>query len=269
MKRSRYFREWCTARVREKNESHTPAALNEEQGTKVTMVLTVEVIEGISAHISENIDVAIEEQLRIRELLILEPKVTTDAIRTIAGVDAAYSDREVIAAAVNLSYPEGAIISESVIREPALVPYLPGLFALREGRAVLNALRRLSSAPDMIMVHGHGYAHPRRCGLASHVGIILDRPTMGVADRLLVGEISTLPPFRGSMVPVIDRDEVIGMAIRTKENIRPVYVSIGHRTNLDQVVDLTLATTGEHRLPTPLWLADQRARQARTIRGKK
>lgn len=233
------------------------------------MVLPTDAIEATSAWISQNIDRAIEEQLRIREHLILEPLVATDAIRTIAGADAAYTDKEVIAAAVNISYPEGIIISESIAAEPATFPYLPGLFMFREGRAILNSLIRLSSTPDMIMIHGHGVAHPRRSGLASHVGVILDRPTMGIADRILVGETSTLPSSRGSMVPIIDNGEVIGMAVRTMEGARPVYASIGHRTDLDQVVTITLATTGMHRLPAPLRFAHQRARKERVSRGKK
>jgi deoxyribonuclease V len=213
--------------------------------------------------ITEQTNAAIGEQLQIRERMILQKTVPTGDIRKIAGADAAYIDKEVIAAVVVMKFPGQQILCTSVCRVRNVFPYIPGLFAFREGPAILSALKDTTCGIDAIFLHAHGYAHPRRCGMASHLGVLTDRPSIGVADHLLVGRAEMPGPKRGDTAPVIDEGEVIGMAVRTRADSRPIYVSVGHKTDILQAVELVLLTTGEHRMPDPVWVADRIARENR------
>ena len=162
-----------------------------------------------------------------------------------------------------MACPGQEVLFTSVSREKCMFPYIPGLFAFREGPAILAALENIRCRVDALMLHGHGYAHPRRCGMACHLGVLVDKPSIGVADHLLVGHAETPGPERGALAPIVDGGEIIGMAVRTREGSRPVYVSVGHRTDLSQAVDLVLLTTGVHRMPEPIRLADRIAREYR------
>jgi deoxyribonuclease V len=213
--------------------------------------------------VSESTEAAIATQLRIRERMILHRTVPTREIHAIAGADAAYTDEEVIASVVVLMYPDQHVLCDSVSIVRNVFPYIPGLFAFREGQGILSALQNIRCTIDAIFLHGHGYAHPRRCGLASHLGVLIDRPSIGVADHLMVGYAETPGSERGALTPIVDENEVIGMAVRTRKGSRPVYVSVGHRTDLSQAVELVLMTTGEHRMPEPIRVADRRAREYR------
>jgi deoxyribonuclease V len=128
-------------------------------------------------------------------------------------------------------------------------PYISGLLAFREGPALIAAYEKLDQAPDLIVFNGHGYAHPRRCGLASHLGVLLNLPSIGVANRIMIGDVGVLGTKRGSIAPIHDGRELIGMAVRTQENARPIYASIGHKVDLEQAVELILMTTTIHRFP--------------------
>ena len=144
-------------------------------------------------------------------------------------------------------------------------PYIPGLLAFREGPALLSACRMLSDKPDLWFFDGHGTAHPRRCGLACHMGILLDQPSIGVAKEPLGGWSVTLPPDRqGEFSPVREDGEVIGMAVRTVKGQKPVYVSPGHKTDLAQAVRLVLAFLGKSRIPAPLHEAHLLSREIRS-----
>jgi deoxyribonuclease V len=195
--------------------------------------------------------------------MILHRTVPTHDIHAIAGADAAYTDKEVIASVVIMNYPGNQLLCTSVSSVRNTFPYIPGLFAFREGQGILSALKKITCTMDVIFLHGHGYAHPRRCGLASHLGVLIDRPSIGVADHLLVGKAEMPGPERGALAPVMDGDEIIGMAVRTRKGSRPIYVSVGHRTDLPQVVELVLMTTEEHRMPEPVRAADRIAREYR------
>jgi deoxyribonuclease V len=216
--------------------------------------------------VSETTESAIETQLRIRERMVLHRTIPTFEIHAIAGADAAYTDQEVIASVVVMNFPGSYILCSSVSRVRNIFPYIPGLFAFREGQGILSALQNISCSIDAIFLHGHGYAHPRRCGLASHLGVMIDRPSIGVADHLLAGHAETPGPERGALAPIKDDDEVIGMVVRTRKGSRPVYVSVGHKTDLSQAVELVLMTTGEHRMPEPIRVADRMARESRRNR---
>jgi deoxyribonuclease V len=203
---------------------------------------------------------AIGAQLRLRKRWRPGRVINTDHIRRIAGLDAAYSCGTTHAAAVCLTYPDLDVVETAVAEVQTRFPYIPGLLAFREGPALLRAFHRLQAIPDMILVNGHGIAHPRRFGMASQIGVILDIPSVGIARRLVTGTAGLPGCLRGACSPIMDGDEIIGMAVRTRTGVKPVYVSIGHRTDLDQAVEVVLATTGRYRIPEPLRKAHEQAK---------
>ncbi len=207
------------------------------------------------------------DAVRIQEMLrhhcIVERTIDICEIRRVAGADAAYDGESVYAAIVVLTFPGLEVVEKTctVCRVP--FPYIPGLFSFREGPAILEAFGTLTTDPDLIFIHGHGYAHPRRFGIASHIGVVLDVPSIGVAQHLLTGTATSPATGRGSSEPVCDRSEVIGRAVRTVEGSKPVFVSVGHKVDLDQAVAMVLKTTVTHRTTEPLWQADLLSRQCR------
>ncbi len=207
------------------------------------------------------------EAKKIQEILrhfsIIERMIKTDEIRLIAGADAAYDQDTIYAAVVVMTFPSLDVVEKSCSVEAIPFPYISGLLSFREGPAIVNAFRTLTTVPGLILINGHGYAHPKRIGMASHIGVVLDIPSIGVAQRLLTGNGAMPGAGRGSTEPVYDRNEIIGMAVRTREGAKPVFVSAGHRVDLAQAVDIALKTTITHRLTEPIWHADQLARECR------
>ncbi len=186
------------------------------------------------------------------------------AIRRVAGVDAAFVDggRVIRAAAVMLDYPGLVQTDEALIERPTAFPYVPGLLSFREVPALLEALGQLSSAPDLVLCDGHGYAHPRRFGLACHLGLWLDIPAIGIAKSRLTGSHDEPGPAKGDVAWLLaDKGvrpgERIGAVLRTRERVKPVYVSAGHRVSLRTAVALTLGCATRYRLPEPTRLADK------------
>jgi deoxyribonuclease V len=179
--------------------------------------------------------------------------------RFVAGLDAAFSrdDRRCLAAAVVWDLCEHRVIEQHVAVRPLTFPYVPGLLSFREGPAVLAVLRKLRTLPDVLIYDGHGLAHPRRFGIACHLGVILDRPTIGCAKSRLIGTHREPASSRGSIVPVIDDGEVIGSVLRTQDGINPVFVSVGHLIDLRGAQRIVLACAIRYRLPEPTRLADQ------------
>jgi deoxyribonuclease V len=148
--------------------------------------------------------------------------------------------------------------TESVCSEIRF-PYIPGLFAFREAPALLKALERLNTRPQLLICDGHGIAHPRRFGLASHVGVLAGIPTVGCAKRRLCGSFADPDISRGSSSPLIDRGETVGTVLRTRTGVKPVFVSIGHRIDLSTAEQIVLSCTVRYRLPEPLRLAHRYA----------
>lgn len=178
--------------------------------------------------------------------------------RYVVGVDISPPDAfgVAVAAAVLLELPELQIVEVKVFRGKLGFPYVPGLLSFRESPLVLGALERLVTTPDLILVDGQGLAHPRRFGLACHLGLLVDAPTIGCAKSILCGRPSEiLAPRTGSRVPLVDRGDVVGAAVRTRESVSPIYVSIGHKISLDSAVALTLACCKGYRMPEPTRLA--------------
>jgi deoxyribonuclease V len=183
-------------------------------------------------------------------------------LRSVAGVDVAHRDGadEVVAAVVVLDAATLQPVETRTARGRSGHPYAPGFLALRELPAVTAALEALSRIPDLIVCDGAGLAHPRRFGLACHVGLLTDLPTIGVAKKPPVP--FTMPAHaRGSWTPQLDRGEVVGRALRTQDGVRPVFVSVGHRIGLDAACDQVLRLA-RHRLPETTRRADRLARDA-------
>ena len=172
-------------------------------------------------------------------------------VRYVVGLDMSAPDRDgvVTGAAVALSFPDLEPVDVSVARTFPSMPYTPGLLSFRETPALAMALEGLSVKPDLIIVDGHGTAHPRRFGIACHIGLAAQTPTIGCAKSILVGEYGELGRERGSRAPLLHKGEIIGMAVRTRTGVSPVFVSVGHMIELDSAVDWTLAACKGVRLP--------------------
>jgi deoxyribonuclease V len=166
------------------------------------------------------------------------------------------------AAAAVLSFPALDLIETAAVKAEIRFPYIPGLLSFREMDAALAALRRLRIRPDLLLCDGHGLAHPRRFGLACHLGVLADLPAIGVAKSRLIGTHEDPAPERGSWTPLIDAGEIIGAVLRTRTAVRPVYVSIGHRVSLETAVRFVLACTRRFRLPETTRAADRRSRSS-------
>jgi deoxyribonuclease V len=182
----------------------------------------------------------------------------------VAAADIAYAERAPAwaastarAAAVLMSYPDLALVEHHVIEADVTFPYVPGLLSFRETPALVSALERLSVTPDLLLVDGHGVAHPRRFGLASHIGLLAGVPTVGCAKSRLCGHADEPPPERGAMTELVDADEVIGLVVRTKTRVKPLYVSVGHMIGLTEAAEWVLRLSPTHRLPEPARLADR------------
>lgn len=204
----------------------------------------------------------IELQRRLAGKVILTDDLPA-RITTVAGVDAAFPRGRGVtrAAVVLMSFPALKIIERAVVEVPTTLPYIPGLLSFRELPAVLGALERVSAVPDLVLCDGQGLAHPRRFGIACHLGVETGLPAVGVAKSRLCGAAEEPGSSKGDRSVLIDRDETIGMVVRTRDRVRPVYVSSGHRVGLDTAVELVLACCSRYRLPEPIRMADRLAGQ--------
>src|SRR5262249_41245969 len=194
---------------------------------------------------------AIDVQQRLRSL-VRATKLTHE-IRAVAGADISFNkfSDTIYSGIVVLSLPDLQIVEQSGIRSTARFPYVPGLLSFREIPSLLEAWENLKTKPDLLMLDGQGIAHPRRFGIACHTGVLLDLPTIGCAKRILVGTPGELGLEAGSQSPLIDRGEQVGVALRTKKKVAPIYVSVGHLIDLDSAVELVLRATDKHRQPEP------------------
>lgn len=182
-------------------------------------------------------------------------------IRIVAGVDVHFprGSGRALAALALMSFPQLDLLEERTAVRPLDFPYVPGLLSFREVPPILQALATSSLQPDLILCDGHGLAHPRRFGLACHLGIETGIPSIGVAKSRLVGTHDDVPAVRGKWTPLTDGHETIGAVLRTREGVRPVYVSIGHRVGLESAVRLVMRCTTRFRLPEPARAAHQLA----------
>jgi len=179
-------------------------------------------------------------------------------VRIIAGADVAFDKPRGrgVAVVVALAWPGLEEVRRVCVEAPVTFPYVPGLLSFRETPLLMVAFEQLDVAPDLLMVDGHGYAHPRRFGYASHLGLLLDLPTIGVAKSILIGAHQGVGEEAGGRADLVDSGEVIGAAVRTRERVRPVYVSVGHRIDLDAAVAWVLRCARGRRVPEPTRVAD-------------
>lgn len=202
-------------------------------------------------------DVTPEEAVRIQQDLRTRFIARDDdrrPFRTVAGMDVSY-DRQspwLFAAVVLMRLPDFKILETAAVRSQARFPYVPGLLSFRESPAGLEAWQRLTLRPDCLICDGHGYAHPRRFGFACHFGLLVDLPTIGFAKSVLVGTFQRPPRARGSTTDLVDAGEVIGAAVRTREDAEPVFVSVGHRISLATAVATILLCSPRYRIPAPI-----------------
>jgi deoxyribonuclease V len=214
-------------------------------------------IETHSWNVSPSEARAIQEDLRGRV-------ITQDDfgdIRQVAGTDVAFEEqgRVTRGAVALLEYPGLELIEHAIARRPTTFPYIPGLLSFREIPVLLDAIEALGRRPDLLICDGQGIAHPRRFGLACHLGVLTDLPAIGVAKSRLTGKHEVVPDRKGAWVPLRDGDDVIGAVLRTRRGVRPVYVSPGHKVSLESAIRLTLDCITRFRLPETTRWADRLA----------
>lgn len=212
-----------------------------------------------------------DEAVRLQETLRSQVVLTWDGrpVRTVGGVDVSYRGQQVRAAIAVLHFPDLSPHTSSTIESPLVFPYIPGLLAFRLGPAIMAAWEKLPDKPDILMIHGHGIAHPRGLGLASHLGLWLELPTIGVARRRLNGSHAQVGAHHGDRCELLDERDptrVIGVVVRLCENSQPLYVSPGHQIDLAHALEIVQHCSRGHRMPEPLRLAHHLStwQQART-----
>lgn len=183
-------------------------------------------------------------------------------IRRIAGVDLAFVNDKAVAACVALDYGSLEVIEQKTTIVKLSLPYCAGLLWFREGPAIMQVIRRMELEPNIFMINAHGIAHPRRCGCASHVGVTIGKPTIGVAGARLYGEYSHLPTKFSERVPLVIDGDIVGWVIKPAEG-RPIYVSPGHMVSLESAAKIVTDCLRDHRLPEPIYLSHRLANSAK------
>jgi deoxyribonuclease V len=217
-------------------------------------------------------DVGIEKAKAIQEFIRQKTVLTFPDIdiRSVAGVDIAYSRRGsfFVGALVMMSFPDLVILSRSTKMRKVTFPYIPGYLTFREGPLIMQILKEVKKEkkPDVIIFDGQGIAHPRRCGIATHIGVLLDTPAIGCAKRPLSGNYTEPDPDRGSFSELRHEGETIGAVLRTRDGVKPVFVSPGHRMDLTNALDIVLRCAAGYRLPEPV---RQAHRYAGEVKRKK
>jgi len=179
--------------------------------------------------------------------------------KLIAGIDCAFSKdgKKIIAAVVVLKLPDFVSVETTSALRKVTFPYIPGLLSFREAPVCIAAVEKLKAEPDVFVIDGQGIAHPRRLGLAAHLGLFFDKPTIGCAKSRLTGYFEDLPLKKSAYSLLKDKDEVIGAVVRTRTNVKPVFISVGNKCRLDDAIKITLDCTTKYRLPEPTRLAHQ------------
>jgi deoxyribonuclease V len=219
----------------------------------------------VQIHPLHNWQLSPAQAVRIQQLLARDVIDSTpldlNAIRTVAGVDVSVKNNVSQAAVVVLRLPTFEVLEIVRAQRPTTFPYITGLLSFREGPVLEDAFTRLQTEPDVLLFDGMGRIHPRRIGIAAHMGLWLDRPTIGIGKTHLLGTYDAVPETRGGYALLHDRGEVLGAVLRTRERVKPVYVSVGHRADLDSALALVMACTTRYRLPEPIRAAHNAAGQ--------
>lgn len=212
---------------------------------------------------------AVKIQHQFRNRVVVDGSL--EDVRTVAGVDTALDQlADILYAAVSLySFPELEPLERATTSAAAVFPYIPGLHAFREGPVIINALSRLRTVPDLVIFAAHGIAHPRRFGMASHLGLILDIPSIGCARKILVGEHAVVGDRKGDSVPLMLHNTRVGAVYRSRAGVKPIFISPGHRCGIDDAVGIVAACLGEYRIPEPLRAAHRLANKLKRTADKR
>ncbi|WP_242916183.1 deoxyribonuclease V [Pontibacter liquoris] len=199
------------------------------------------------------------EQQRVLQQRIIIQKPDFE-LKLIAGCDSSFIGEDTILSVfVLLTYPGLEVVEKVWHHGPVELPYIPGFLAFREAPNLLKTYEKLQQKPDLIMVDGHGISHPRKLGIATHVGLHLNKPTMGVAKKVLVGKYTEPAAAKGSVSPLVYKNEVIANVLRTRDNVKPVFVSPGHLMDVASATEIAMACAIKYKLPEPTRLADHYA----------
>ena len=204
---------------------------------------------------------AIALQKQMASEVIDDRPLDLKAITLVAGVDVSVKENVSQAAVVVLTYPDLQVIETVRAKIPTPFPYIPGLLTFREGPVLEIAFKQLQHEPDVFIFDGMGKIHPRRIGIASHMGLWLQRPTIGCGKTMFIGKYVEPPATRGSYADLVDKGEVIGAILRTKEKVKPVFISVGNLTDLATSIELIMHCTKKYRLPEPIRMAHNAAGQ--------
>ncbi|MDR9856645.1 deoxyribonuclease V [Paenibacillus sp. VCA1] len=207
-----------------------------------------------SWNISEQDAIQLQQQLALR---VIHEDCGTP-VEYVAGVDVAYSKHSgnLVAAVVILNAESLELVESATVEDTAAFPYIPGLFSFRELPPVIKAFEKIKTTPQLVVCDGQGFAHPRRFGLASHLGVLLDIPTIGCGKTRLIGDFTEPDLKRGSYSPLVDHGEEIGSVLRTQEGVKPIFVSVGHRISLATACEWILKLSPRYRLPETTRQAD-------------
>lgn len=195
---------------------------------------------------------AVALQRELAGQVIHDRSLDLNAVRTVAGVDVSVSGGRSTAAIVVLAFPAMTVLETVISQMDTPFPYIPGLLSFREGPVLVDALSRLNHTPDVFIFDGMGRIHPRRIGIASHMGLWLGRPTVGCGKTHFIGEYDAPGPHKGDRSDLIDGGERLGVVLRTRARVKPVYVSPGHLSDIESAAELVLACTSRYRLPEPI-----------------
>lgn len=204
---------------------------------------------------------AIALQKDLRSEVVSDRSIDLRRVRLVAGVDVSVRDNHSQAAVVVVTYPDFEPVETVLAAQPTPFPYIPGLLSFREGPVLEKAFEKLRSEPDVFLFDGMGIAHPRRIGIASHMGLWLQRPTIGCGKTLLCGRYESLGEEKGTSAALIDKDETIGVALRTRTAKNPMFISPGHLADISSAAALVLQCSPKYRLPEPIRLAHNAAGQ--------
>lgn len=202
---------------------------------------------------------AIALQTELASRLVSDLPLEIDRVKRVAGIDVSVKNGQSRAAVVVMSFPELLTIETVVAQQATRYPYIPGLLAFREGPVVLQALSKLSNEPEVMIFDGMGQIHPRRMGIAAHLGLWLRRPTIGCGKSHYIGEYDEPAETKGNCAPLSFRGQQLGVVLRTRTGVKPVYVSAGHLASLESAVELVLACAPRFRLPEPIRAAHKAA----------
>lgn len=204
-------------------------------------------------------DQAIALQKQLASEIISDRPVDLNSVRFVAGVDVSVKDNVSQAAIVVVSFPDLKPVETALASRPTPFPYIPGLLSFREGPVLVEAFEKLKQEPDVLIFDGMGIAHPRRIGIASHMGVWLQKSTIGCGKTLLIGKYQEPAFERGSWSELVDKGQIIGAVLRTRASVKPVYISPGHLADLPTAVELVMRCTPKFRLPEPIRLAHHTA----------